>query len=865
MQWFTNGIVTLIGAFMGFCLFSFIGHPLIAVFLGIFLILILRTVERKIVNIIFKNVEFTTKFKKLDWIAHVLFLLAGSTFFGIRSSIPVFYVLGFLHVFAVLLLIFKLLKDVKNLSHDIDTKVRISVLFFVSGFAALIYQIAWQRALFQVYGVNTESVTIIVSIFMLGLGAGSMVGGFLSKKFPNHSIKLFLGFEIGAALFGIFSLKLIHFVGDLVITSGPLNSTLSIYLLLSIPTMCMGATLPVLVSYLHRMTKNIGQSMSILYFINTLGSAVASFATVDLFFVLFGLQTTIYLAAFCNFLVVILVYLFIKKSENNLVIIDQKNATKNSIPFIAALGIAFLTGYISLSQEILWVRAIGFTAGGMPQVFGQVLGSVLIGVAFGALFADYLCRQDKIKPLIIISGMLLISSIAYYFAMPLISLVFIQSLNGGLIFSYFTVALIAGILGGALIIISHYGIEKNHQVGLAVSWIYMANIIGATMGPLFTEFVLLDRFTLIQNIVGLVIFSIIAAAILTIWYGRDDRKMRNFILSGVAVFGLILFFTHHFFYNNLITKMQFKRAYTPKTLMGVVVENKTGIATSAPDPILNSNPFAHIIYGGGVFDGVLYTNKDVARSIMAIQHHRLFIIGALHPHPKEVLQIAMSAGFWTQILSGYESIEHLDVVELNPGYLELAKHYPGYELYANNPKVSIHIDDGRRWLRKNPHRKFDMIILDTPHHFRSQVSSILSTEFVKLCKEHLKENGVYYQTVTASEDAIFTGAQNFKYIVPYENMYAASDTPFAMTVDEKADNFAKFKYFGGAIFSKDKAVNEKTLDELIHHNLRDRGEEYRQNKDLIAITDDNMLTEFKRPVSRLTPFYQWRQVKKDGN
>jgi spermidine synthase len=60
------------------------------------------------------------------------------------------------------------------------------ILFFFSGFPALLYQIVWQRALFTLYGVNSQSVTIIVTVFMIGLGLGSLAGGRLSgwKRIP---------------------------------------------------------------------------------------------------------------------------------------------------------------------------------------------------------------------------------------------------------------------------------------------------------------------------------------------------------------------------------------------------------------------------------------------------------------------------------------------------------------------------------------------------------------------------------------------------------------------------------------------------------------------------------------------------------
>src|ERR1700728_2205923 len=55
-------------------------------------------------------------------------------------------------------------------------------LFFFSGFPALIYQLTWQRELFRIFGVNSESVTIVVTAFMLGLGLGSLAGGWVSKQ-----------------------------------------------------------------------------------------------------------------------------------------------------------------------------------------------------------------------------------------------------------------------------------------------------------------------------------------------------------------------------------------------------------------------------------------------------------------------------------------------------------------------------------------------------------------------------------------------------------------------------------------------------------------------------------------------------------
>ncbi len=81
----------------------------------------------------------------------------------------------------------------------------LSGLFFCSGMPALIYQIVWQRVLFSIYGVNAESVAVVVSAFMLGLGLGSLAGGWASSRYPQKAVALFGALELGVAVFGLAS------------------------------------------------------------------------------------------------------------------------------------------------------------------------------------------------------------------------------------------------------------------------------------------------------------------------------------------------------------------------------------------------------------------------------------------------------------------------------------------------------------------------------------------------------------------------------------------------------------------------------------------------------------------------------------
>jgi MFS family permease len=120
----------------------------------------------------------------------------------------------------------------------------LSILFFFSGMPALIYQIVWQRVLFAIYGVNAESVAVIVSAFMLGLGLGSLVGGRLSSRFPRQGILIFGLAELGIALFGICSLRIFHWAASFTAGAGLLSVIAFSLMLLLVPTILMGATLP---------------------------------------------------------------------------------------------------------------------------------------------------------------------------------------------------------------------------------------------------------------------------------------------------------------------------------------------------------------------------------------------------------------------------------------------------------------------------------------------------------------------------------------------------------------------------------------------------------------------------------------------
>jgi predicted membrane-bound spermidine synthase len=177
---------------------------------------------------------------------------------------------------------------------------RLVPLFAVSGIAALVYQICWQRMLVMTFGADIESLTIIVSAFMLGLGLGALVGGQLADRFRDRIIEMFATAELVIGLFGAFSPLLIPAVGDVAMHGPPAVVAATSFLLLLVPTSLMGATLPMLVAYCVQTYRTIGATIGLLYFVNTMGAAAGAAITGFVWFYFFGLEATIHSAAALN-------------------------------------------------------------------------------------------------------------------------------------------------------------------------------------------------------------------------------------------------------------------------------------------------------------------------------------------------------------------------------------------------------------------------------------------------------------------------------------------------------------------------------------------------------------------------------------
>ncbi|HPO65717.1 MAG TPA: hypothetical protein PKY76_07145 [Bacteroidales bacterium] len=720
---------------------------------------------------------------------------------------------------------------------------RLYLLFFLSGFAALIYQVVWQRALFMFFGVNIETVTVVVSIFMLGLGLGALLGGYLSRRWPQYLPHMFTVCEAFIGLFGFTSLFLFEKIYHLTLHSSSWTIALTIYGILLIPTMCMGATLPVLVEYFHRTIKRVGTTVSFLYFINTIGSALASFFTVKVLFIYTGMHFSVFFASLCNLIVAFFGLRFIRtytqQIKQDTQVQSHDSVFRISWFFVGMLFLSFMTGYIAMSQEILWIRLISYFTGGKAEVFGMLIGSVLVGIALGSLLASYVCKRYDIQGIVrALSWIIFSASILYFVSIPAFGWLATKIYNEKTTtFIYIVAGIISLLMGMNFPLITQYAVRSGVGVGKQVSWIYFANIVGSTLGPVLTGFLLLDRWTFEQNAFFLSILSVSVAALLWIISQAGKLSLARLYQPALYVIALILLISYPRMYKHLFEKIQLNQWYWGQSLK-YVIQNKHGIICTIAE-----DEGDDVVIGGGMYDGRMNYTLSHNRNMI----DRAYAVAALKPDADSILEIGLSSGSWSNVLTFYRPLKTLDIVEINPGYLHLIRQYPSHVGILSHPKVSIHIDDGRRWLSRTD-KKFDFILMNTTYHWRSQINNLVSKEFLELCKSHLTPGGVMFYNTTGSEDIVYTAAHVFKYITRYSNFVAGSDTPFPADFEVKMAALKNFYYAETPVYQLD-SVSAQSLESIansaFHENLRDKILAWSGR---YLITDNNLASEFKTPT-----------------
>ncbi|WP_395751992.1 fused MFS/spermidine synthase [Prosthecobacter sp.] len=697
--------------------------------------------------------------------------------------------------------------------------------FILSGISALIYQLVWQRALLTIYGSNVESVAMVVAAFLAGLGIGSIAGGWISKSSRAPLVLLFGLAELGVGAYGLISLKLFDAVGaHTSVQSHGLITGALVFLLVFLPTLLMGATLPLLVAHQVRDTAHVGESVSRLYFVNTLGAALGSFIAAHWLLGSFGMSGTTRIAACLNATAALIVLLVLRKPPS-----ETTNdgapavSTACEIPFRTALQWSALSGFLALSWEIIWSRVFNFASASKAPVFGYMLGSYLLGLALGSLLSPRILKQGgELRGKL--ARWVAISSVGGFLVAPLTAeAACYLSWELGYLFVIFAGALI----GLTFPLLCHAAIPAGNDTGSQLSKLYLANIIGSGAGSLLTGFLFMEWMSLHALSYALLFVSLLWVK--NIAPGRENKVLTAKVLAATGLFvGSFVW---------LYEKLQYKHEFQGSMRFAQTIESRHGVIT-----VDTSNA----VYGNGAYDGMIGTKLEPKAWLV-----RPYFLSAVRDRIENVLVIGVASGSWTQILVNHPQVKKVTAIELSHGYLDLIRARPEVASLLTNPKLELVIDDGRRWLRQHPEARFDAIVMNTTHHWREFASALLSREFLTEVKAHLTPEGIAFWNCTESQRAARTGMEVFPETMMVMNHCLASNAPLEPDRDRWRKILAEYHIDGKPVVPADQI--EDVLDFLKGEALPAPGDMWHWCRrpameaawgDAKIITDDNLGHEY---------------------
>lgn len=491
--------------------------------------------------------------------------------------------------------------------------------------------------------------------------------------------------------------------------------------------------------------------------------------------------------------------------------------------------LAFCTGFISLSLEILWIRLFSFANQTKPQAFAFVLAAYLIGIAFGALLGKQFCKRRI--DLWLVSGIaLLFASLINFIAPWLYASVAMSEQRlwiAGMMIAVtsFTIAVVFPIA-------HHLGTQDCQQgIGKSLSRVYVANIMGATIGPIFTGIFLLSMITTQQSFILFAVLTFIVSLCCLI-----TNIGRLATVTAAILFSMQAFVAFNYQQQTLMSMLALPLPSATK-LLGLF-ENQYGVIS-----IYQGKHDQHVIAGGNVYDG----DTNLSPVVNTNRINRVLVMSTIVEQPKKVLVIGLSVGSWVALVTAFPGVEQIDVLEINPGYQQVIANYPAQWRALHDHRVHVYFTDGRRWLNAHPEARYDMIIMNTTFHWRAYSANLLSQQFLQLIKSRLNPGGAVTFNTTNSPDAVLTAQSVFKHAYLYEKFIIAADFDWRDKLKTVAaeQRLASLRLGDQLLYQGDKKLIRKHLNEPIATESEVAPWCDVFGRKIEIITDINIVNEYK--------------------
>lgn len=637
------------------------------------------------------------------------------------------------------------------------TTVRLSTLFlFLSGAASLIYQVTWVRLLSLSIGSTSVSVSIVLATFFLGLALGSFLTTRIPGRFLN-TITPYLTVEVIIAGSALVLLPLLLNL-DHIVAMWPVWGEVFFFkvalvaAILVLPTICIGATYPLMVSLMIREQAEVGSKLGWLYAVNTAGAVAGAAGSGFLLIPWWGLDGAIYFASALNVAVVLLglVYKkhFILPALNPPVgALQTKPVTSQTQPIV--LAILFITGMVALACEVAWTKYLAIFTHTTIYGFSAILSIFLAGIAIGAWFIR--CRIDHIgRPLIWVA--MLLSLLAVTLVMTRVGLEYLPTIHAAIIGENNSVMIDAlakyglillvlflptAILGALFTLNIRLFCGPVESVHNKAGTAYAVNTVGGITGSLLAGLWLIPEYG--SDVVLSLSAVLVALTVLLLFNQLKTRQQRGSIAAVIGAVFIGIIYLPPLDFSQMITASRyyfdrFEHKQPPE--FRFLQEGRSSVVSV-------------ITYDNKHF--WLQTNSLHEASVTPPDPFSWFsetLLG-LMPYfflddPQEIFIVGLGAGS-TLSAAALTPAKSIKVVELEPA-VEEATHaiFEGGIAALKDSRVNLVFDDARHHLLIVG-KSYDAILAQPSHPWLAGSGNLFTKEYFKLVASRLNRGGISVQ------------------------------------------------------------------------------------------------------------------------
>jgi spermidine synthase len=650
---------------------------------------------------------------------------------------------------------------------------KVAPLLFFSGLCALVYQTVWLREFRLIFGASTYATGAVLAIFMAGLGAGSALLGRRADDARNP-LAFYARLELFIAAAAAISPLLLWLVAKVYFASGgspqlgtalaTLLRLLLATLVLAPATLLMGGTLPAAARAVETSGDASRRTVAILYGVNTVGAVAGALLSTFLLLESLGNRTTLFLAVIANGVVAVAASILARGGVSAVAESASQEAEEEregvSPRFVYAA--AAITGFSFLLMELVWYRMLSPILGGTTYMFGLVLAVALAGIGLGGVAYALSGTRRASAGRFAITCSLEALAIALPFALGDDLAVFANVLRGlgalgfgGHVTAWalvtaivvFPAAFVSGIQFPMLIALLGRGRKDvGSHIGAAYAWNTAGAIAGSLAGG-FGVLPLLSAPTTWRLVAASLVGLAIVAAIVSLREPTAVRSRSTVIVTAIVAAGALLATSAEgptaVWRHSGIGAARAPRPQTRNDLQRWELETRRNLlwdrdGRESSVAVMLANDVAFVVNG---------KSDGAARGDAETQVMLGMVPATLHPKPTKAMVVGLGTGESAGWLAAIPSMQRVDVVELEPVVLDVARLSAPLNAGAlANPKLHVTIGDAREALLTS-RETYDIIASEPSNPYRAGIASLLTEEFYEAARERLAPNGMLAQWV----------------------------------------------------------------------------------------------------------------------